>query len=262
MKAAETLTLTGPLTGPLTGRIALVTGGARNIGLAIARKFAASGMKVALLSVSEGSAEAAARSIHPSTDFALGLRCDVSDAASVESAVERVATHFGGLDVVVNSAGILDLAKIHEMTVEHWDRVLAVNLRGTFLIIQKALPHLDKSRAPRVINLSSNSGRMGGFENGMAYSASKGGIIAMTYGMARQLAPRRITVNCIAPGTIESDMSRARDPETLDRLLRRFPLGRLGTADEVAAAACYFASEEAGFTTGAVLDVNGGLFMG
>jgi 3-oxoacyl-[acyl-carrier protein] reductase len=246
----------------LAGRTAVVTGGSRNIGLAIARKFAACGMKVAVLSVSAGSAEAAARSIDESAGVALGVQCDVADADSVQLALARVAEHFGGIDVVVNSAGILDLAKIHEMTVEHWDRVMAINLKGTFLVIQKAVPYLEKSSAPRVINLSSNSGRMGGFENGMAYSASKGGVIAMTYGIARQLAPRGITVNCIAPGTIESDMSRARDSATLARLLPRFPLGRLGTADEVAAAACYFASEEAGFTTGAVLDVNGGLFMG
>jgi len=246
----------------LAGRTSVVTGASRNIGFAIAKKFAASGMKVALLSVSEGSAESAARAINESLDVALGLRCDVSDVGSVELALARVANHFGGLDVVVNSAGILDLAKIPEMSVEHWDRIMAVNLRGTFFVIQKALPYLEKSRAPRVINLSSNSGRMGGFENGMAYSASKGGIIALTYGIARQLASRRITVNCIAPGTIESGMSRARDHETLKRLLSRFPIGRLGTTDEIAAAACYFASEEAGFTTGAVLDVNGGLFMG
>jgi 3-oxoacyl-[acyl-carrier protein] reductase len=246
----------------LAGRTAVVTGGSRNIGFAIANKFASCGMNVALLSVSEGTAEAAARSIDKSTDVALGVQCDVSDAGSVESALARVADNFGGFDVVVNSAGILDLAKIHEMSVEHWDRVLAINLRGTFLVIQKALSYLEKSRAARVINISSNSGRMGGFENGMAYSASKGGIISITYGIARQLAPRRITVNCIAPGTVESDMSRARDSETLNRLLSRFPIGRLGTAQEVAAAACYFASEEAGFTTGAVLDVNGGLFMG
>jgi 3-oxoacyl-[acyl-carrier protein] reductase len=246
----------------LTGRTAVVTGGARNIGLAIARRFVAAGMRVAILSVSEGSAEAAARIAHESKDFAIGVRCDVADVAAVDAALGRVAAHFGGFDVVVNSAGVLDIAKIPEQSVEHWDRVLAINLRGTFFVTQKALPYLERSNAARVINISSNSGRMGGYENGMAYSASKGGIIALTYGMARQLAARRITVNCIAPGTIESDMSRARDPEALARLLGRFPVGRLGTADEVAAAACYFASEEAGFTTGAVLDVNGGMFMG
>ncbi len=247
-----------PLT--LAGRTAVVTGGSRNLGLAVAGKFAASGMQVGLLSVSPGAAEAAARSL--GGQLAIGIQCDVTNAGSVQGALTRVADRFGGIDVVVNSAGVLDMAKIEEMSVEHWDKVMAINLRGTFLVIQKALPYLEKSRAARVINLSSNSGRMGGFENGMAYSASKGGVIALTYGLARQLAARNITVNCIAPGTIESDMSRARDPAALTRLLNRFPVGRLGTADEVAAAACYFASEEAGFTTGAVLDVNGGLFMG
>ena len=139
---------------------------------------------------------------------------------------------------------------------------MSINLRGTFLIIQQSVKFLEKSNAPRIINISSNSGRMGGFENGMAYSASKGGIIAMTYGIARQLAPKKITVNCVAPGTIESDMLNARDEDTKKRLLTRFPIGRFGTSDEVASAVCYFASEESGFTTGSVLDVNGGLFMG
>jgi 3-oxoacyl-[acyl-carrier protein] reductase len=128
-------------------------------------------------------------------------------------------------------------------------------------MIQKSLKYLEKSSAARIINISSNSGRMGGFENGMAYSASKGGIIALTYGVARQLASKKITVNCVAPGTIESNMLNARDEETKNRLLTRFPIGRFGTTDEVASAVCYFASEESGFTTGSVLDGIGGLFM-
>ena len=129
-------------------------------------------------------------------------------------------------------------------------------------MIQQALPYLEKSRYPRVINISSNAGRMGGYENGLAYSASKGGVIALTYGLARRLAPKGITVNCIAPGTIESNMSRCYDESVRNRLLSRFPIGRFGVPEDVAAAACFFASEESGFTTGAVLDVNGGLFMG
>jgi 3-oxoacyl-[acyl-carrier protein] reductase len=148
------------------------------------------------------------------------------------------------------------------MSPEHWDTIIAVNLKGSFLVAQQALPHLETGRAPRIINISSNAGRMGGFENGLAYTASKGGQIALTYGLARRLAPKGITVNCIAPGTIESDMSQSYDDATRGRLLTRSPLGRLGTPEEVAAAACYFASEESGFTTGAVLDVNGGMFMG
>ncbi len=245
-------------------RTAVVTGGSRNIGFAIATKFYKLGYNVAILSISEigHSAEKAAEMIDTTGTRVIGLQCDVSDELSVEDAMEKTNSFFGGIDIVVNSAGILDMASIEEMTTAHWDKVLAINLRGTFTAIQKSIKYLEKSKAPRVINISSNSGRMGGFENGMAYSASKGAIIALTYGLARRLAPKKITVNCIAPGTIESDMSAARSPEVLEKLRQRFPLGRFGTPEEVAAAACYFASDEAGFTTGSVLDVNGGLFMG
>ncbi|MGF1560355.1 MAG: SDR family NAD(P)-dependent oxidoreductase [Flavobacteriaceae bacterium] len=246
----------------MKSKIAVITGGSRNIGYAIAKRFYALGYHVSILSVSENSAQKAAASIDDTGSRVIGFRCDVTDESSVADALARTNAHFGGIDIVVNSAGILDLASIDEMSVDHWDRVMATNLRGTFTTIQKAIPYLEKSNAPRVINISSNSGRMGGFENGMAYSASKGGIIALTYGMARRLAPKKITVNCIAPGTIDSDMSAARSPEVLAKLKQRFPLERFGTPDEVAAAACYFAGDDAGFTTGSVLDVNGGLFMG
>jgi 3-oxoacyl-[acyl-carrier protein] reductase len=246
----------------LAGRTAVVTGGSKNIGLAIAKKFAKSGMNVAILSVSQGSASKESDIINNQGGVSIGIQCDVSNEHSVEVALKQVYNKFGAIDVLVNSAGILDTAKMDEMTVKHWDNVLSINLRGTFLMIQKSVKYLENSSAPRIINISSNSGRMGGFENGMAYSASKGGVIAMTYGIARQLAPKKITVNCVAPGTIESDMLKARDEDTIKRLLTRFPIGRFGTSDEVASAVCYFASLESGFTTGSVLDVNGGLFMG
>ncbi len=245
-----------------SNRVAVVTGGSGNIGYAIADKFYKLGYNVAILSVSENSAKKAAERIDKTGTNVIGFKCDITDESSVEDVLEKTNSFFGGIDIVVNNAGILDLSSIEEMSVEHWDKVMAINLRGTFTTIQKAIKYLEKSRAPRIINISSNSGRMGGFENGLAYSASKGGIIALTYGLARRLAKKKITVNCIAPGTIESDMSAQRTEEALKTLLKRFPIGRFGTPEEVAAAACYFASEEAGFTTGSVLDVNGGLFMG
>ena len=246
----------------MKNKTAVITGGSRNIGLAIAEKFYAIGYNVAILSVSENSAKKAAKNIDNSGEKVIGYRCDVTNVSSVQETLEHINSHFGGIDILVNSAGILDMASIEETSIEEWDHVMAVNLRGTFTMIQKSIQYLEKSKHPRIINLSSNSGRMGGFENGMAYSASKGGIIALTYGLARRLAKQRITVNCIAPGTIESDMSAARSPEVLKKLKERFPLERFGTPKEVAAAACYFASDDAGFTTGSVLDVNGGLFMG
>lgn len=246
----------------LAGRVAVVTGGSRNIGFAIARKFVDADMRVAVLSKSAESVEAAARKLSSSGASALGVQCDVTDAVSVRSSMELTAEHFGGIDVLVNSAAVLDLTSIAESTADQWNHTLEINVTGTFLACQVAIPYLMRSRAPRIINISSNAGRMGGFENGLAYTASKGGVISLTYGLARRLAEFGITVNCVAPGTIESDMLNQWNLQTQERLRSRFPLGRFGKVDEVAAAACYFASEEAGFTTGAVLDVNGGLFMG
>ena len=246
----------------LAGRTAVVTGGSRNIGRAIAEKFAGAGMSVVVLSRDQDAAKQVVDSIREGGGRAFCVGCDVSEPLEVKSAVAEAARLMDGIDVVVNSAGILDMVPIESQTIEHWDAVMNTNLRGTFLASQASIPYLEESAAPRIINISSNAGRMGGFENGMAYTASKGGVIALTYGMARQLASKGITVNCVAPGTIESDMLRERDPATRERLLRRFPVGRFGYPDEVAAAACFFASTESGFATGAVLDVNGGLFMG
>lgn len=243
-------------------RTAIVTGGSRGIGLAIAQAFAKAGMNVGILSAREESALDAAQSLAHAGYSCVGVACDVSDLESVRSAIQLVVTNFGGVDVVVNCAGVLDVLPIPDISPEHWDKIMAINLKGCFLVSQQAIPFLENSRSPRIINISSNAGRMGGYENGLAYTASKGGMIALTYGLARRLAPQGITVNCIAPGTIESDMSKAYDEAARARLLSRFPLGRIGLPEEVAAAACYFASEESGFTTGAVLDVNGGMFMG
>lgn len=246
----------------LKHRTAVVTGGSRGIGLAIAQRFAKVGMNVGVLSVHEESAQAAAKSLSDAGYSCAGVTCDVSDLESVRNAIQSVVARFGGIDVVVNCAGVLDVLPIQDISPEHWDEIMGINLKGCFLVSQQTIPFLEKSRFPRIINISSNAGRMGGYENGLAYTASKGGMIALTYGLARRLAPKGITVNCIAPGTIESEMSQAYDEAARSRLLSRFPVGRIGTPEEVAAAAMYFASEESGFTTGAVLDVNGGMFMG
>ena len=246
----------------LSGRTAVVTGGSKGIGFAIANAFAEQGMRVAILSSQKESCEKVAKALRDDERECIGLRCDVRDLASIREALHTVNSTFGSLDVVVNCAGILDTCSVSELTFESWDDVMNVNLRGMFFVIQEAIPYLKKSLAARIINISSNAGRMGGYENGLAYTASKGGIISLTYGLASRLAGDNITVNCIAPGTIATKMSAKFDEEALARLLQRFPLGRLGKPEEVAAAACYFASEEAAFTTGAVLDVNGGMFMG
>ncbi len=241
-------------------RTAVVTGGTSGIGFATAKYLIAHGYQVAVIGRDEEKLNSAEHSLGKKCR---GYTCDVSIILQIEETLNRINTDFGSIDVLINSAGILDTSKIDTLTEQEWNNVIDINLKGTFFMIQKAIPFLEMSEHPRIINVSSNAGRMGGFENGLAYTASKGGIIALTYGAARRLAAKGITVNCVAPGTIVTEMSDAGyDKDTQKRLLTRFPIGRMGKPDEVAAAIAYFASEEAAFTTGAVLDVNGGMFMG
>ncbi len=243
-------------------RTALVTGGSRNIGWAIARRLAQAGLGVAAVASSRASL-AQAETQWRAEGLAISTwECDVSKVDAIDSVLRAIDAQHGSIDILVNCAGILDLSSIEDTTEHDWDRVMDINLKGTFFMVQRCLPYLKRGNSPRIINIASNAGRMGGYANGMSYTASKGGMIALTYGLARKLAPQGVTVNCVAPGTIESDMSRARDSATHAELLARFPIGRIGTSDEVAHAVCYFASLQSGFTTGAVLDVNGGLFMG
>jgi 3-oxoacyl-[acyl-carrier protein] reductase len=244
------------------GRTALVTGGTRNIGLAISEKFLHSGMKVAVIGKSKATAREADRRLKEFPGKYKVWSCDLTNEKQLGGTIESVVNHFGSIDILVNCAGMLETRDIQELDREVWDEVIELNLKASFFVTQKCLPYLMKGQHPRVINISSNAGRMGGYSSGTAYAASKGGMIAMTYNMARRFAEYRITVNAIAPGTIDSDMSKQLVSETKASFLTNFPLGRLGLSYEVAAAVCYFASIESGFTTGAVLDVNGGMFMG
>ena len=246
----------------LEGRTAVITGGAGGIGKKIALKLAEGGMNVAIFDYAPENAADICEKIRGMGVQSKAFFCDVSKTETLSGVLEDAENEFGSVDVIVNCAGVLDASTLGTLTEEKWRRVIDINLMGTYFMMQSAVPFLKKSKAGRIINISSNAGRMGGFETGFAYTASKGGIISMTYAAARKLAPLGITVNCVAPGTIETDMAKGFDPEAKARLLQRFPVGRLGRPEDVAAAICYFASEESEFTTGAVLDVNGGLFMG
>jgi 3-oxoacyl-[acyl-carrier protein] reductase len=241
-------------------RTAVITGGSKTIGLSIAKQFANAGLNIAIISSNPKNVESALKELDYKN--AMGIVYDLNQTKDIETILTKVNDHFGSIDIIVNNAGILDMDSIEDSTEEKWDEVLGLNLKAPFFLVQKALPYLKKASHPRVINISSNAGRMGGFANGLSYSASKGGLISLTYGLARQLAKYGITVNCIAPGTIESEMLSIRDSTIIENLLQRFPLGRFGKPDEVANSALYFASLESDFTTGAVLDINGGLFMG
>jgi 3-oxoacyl-[acyl-carrier protein] reductase len=246
----------------LKGRIAIVTGAARGIGFASAEKLAENGASVVLGDVNEPLVQEAAGRLKAKGYEALAVRMDVGRNDSIREAIAAAVEAFGGIDIVVNNAGILSALSIEEMTREEWDKVLNVNLGGTFFVIQAALPFLKKSRNPRVINISSLTGRNGGFEGSMCYAASKGGVISITRGMARRLAPFNITVNAVCPGPTETEILKGYTPEAQERQRNVSLLRRLGQPEEIAAAICYLASTEAAFVTGAMLDVNGGAYMG
>jgi 3-oxoacyl-[acyl-carrier protein] reductase len=246
----------------LKGRIAIVTGAARGIGFASAEKLAEKGASVVLGDINEPLVQEAAGRLKAKGYEALAVRMDVGRNDSIREAIAAAVKAFGGIDIVVNNAGILSALSIEEMTREEWDKVLNVNLGGTFFVIQAALPFLKQSRNPRIINISSLTGRNGGFEGSMCYAASKGGVISITRGMARRLAPFNITVNAVCPGRTETEILKGYTPEAQERQRNVSLLRRLGQPEEIAAAICYLASTEAAFVTGAMLDVNGGAYMG
>lgn len=246
----------------LSGKTALVTGATNGIGAEIAYMLAEQHCNVSVVGRNSDRASEIVKRINDLGSKAFACVHDISDEKQCAAAANETAEFFGGIDIVVNCAGILTKSKIDEITREEWEAVLSTNLSGTFFMIQSTLPYLRKSSSGRIINISSNAGRMGGYENSQSYTASKGGIIAITMGIARQLAPEGITCNVVCPGTTDSVMGNMYSKEALDRLLGRIPMGRLASPRDTAAAVCFFASEEAGYITGAILDVNGGMYMG
>ena len=248
----------------LQGRIAVVTGAAQGIGFHTAKMMCLNGMRTALVDIKQETLQKAAAEINalPDSAGAFPFACDVSDEKAIEKTISEIAAHFGGIDVLVNCAGILSATQIPDMQREEWDRVLGVNLSGAFFMAQKALPYLKKSKHPRIINISSVAGRMGGMENSMSYAASKGGICAITRGMARHLGKFHITVNAVCPGPTRTPIMDSYSDEAMKNLAGKNVLGRIGEPEDVAAGVCYLASEEAGYVTGISLDINGGFWMG
>jgi 3-oxoacyl-[acyl-carrier protein] reductase len=241
----------------LTGRTALVTGAARGLGLAIAQRLARCGARVALGDIDAGALDAAVRSIRETGGEAEAFVMDVADPLSIRRTFEAI----GQVQMLVNNAGICPLTPPEAIDEGEWDRVLAVNLKGAFLCTQAALLGLRAARWGRVINIASAAGQMGGVSVGVHYAASKGGLLAMTKCFARLLAADGITVNAIAPGTSETELTDSW-PEHIKRELRaRIPLGRFVRPEEVAEVAVFLCSPAAAAITGATIDVNAGLLM-
>ena len=239
----------------LEGKTALVTGAARGIGLAIATRFVKEGARVALVDLDRGAVEAAAKSLG---ERALGLAADVTLTADVERAVRAVHERWGRLDVAVNNAGITGGSKLTwEVSDEEWHRVLAVDLTAVFLVARAAVRVMLSQGSGRIINIASIAGKEGN-PTLVPYSTAKAGVIGLTKALAKEVATRGIPVNAVAPAVIGTDMVRQMSKETVDMLIAKIPMGRIGRPDEVAALVLWLASDECSFSTGAVYDLSGG----
>jgi 3-oxoacyl-[acyl-carrier protein] reductase len=242
------------------GRIALVTGASRGIGAAIARRLGAEGATVLAAARSAEGLERVVSEIVAGAGRAEAVTIDISDPASIESAVKESLASHGQIDVLVNNAGITEDNLVLRMSRESWDRVLTTNLTGAFLLTQAVVKSMVRRRYGRIVNVTSIVGLMG--NAGQAnYAAAKAGLVGLTKSVARELGSRNVTCNAVAPGFIETAMTERMTEEARAALTGQIPLQRLGRPEDVANAVAYLASEEAGYVTGTVLNVSGGLYM-
>ena len=243
----------------LTGQTAVVTGGAQGLGFAIAERFVAEGARVVIGDLDLASTDAAAKALG-GDDVALAVRCDVTSAADVEALVGAAVQKFGGLDVMVNNAGITRDATMRKMTEEQFDQVIAVHLKGTWNGTRSAAAIMRENRRGAIVNMSSLSGKIG-LAGQTNYSAAKAGIVGLTKAAAKELAHLGVRVNAIAPGLIRSAMTEAMPQRYLGRKGRRGADGSGGEPAEVAKVALFFASDLSSYMTGTVIEVTGGRFM-
>ncbi len=246
-------------------RVAIVSGGASGIGAAITRRLARRGHKVAILDLHGDTLKQYVSDLQTEGFDVRGYEVDVTDRPGVQEAVAAARTDLGPIHIAVTSAGITAYAPFTELSIEDWDRTLAINLTGTFNCVQAAIPDMIDAGWGRIVTISSTAGQAAA--PGQAhYVASKGGVIALTRGLAAEFAGNGITVNTIPPALVDTPMARAAEadgtlPASLDDIGAMLPLKRVGTADDVAAACEFLCSEDAGYITGQQINVNGGIYM-
>jgi 3-oxoacyl-[acyl-carrier protein] reductase len=245
----------------LKDRVAIVTGGARGIGKAIALAFIREGARLALVDVDKAILEAAKNEIKKNKEEVIAIPCDITKTGDVKEMVDQVRKEFGRIDILVNNAGIIRRGTIETITEEDWDRVIEVNLKGTFNCCKAVAGIMKQQGYGKIINISSIAGKMGDITSAPGYGPSKAGIDALTKTLARQLAQYGINVNAVAPHAIETEMSAQWSEERRKEIIASIPLGRLGKPEDVANAVLFLTSDEASFITGEILDVNGGALM-
>ena len=245
----------------LKGQTAVVTGATRGIGFGVAKALAKSGAKVACIGTNKEKLTKSVEEILADGGEAKAYICNVADSAQVSATAEQILADFDKrVDILVNNAGITRDMLVRRMTDEEWDDVIAVNLRGPFLVTRAFVEAMRKKKYGRIINISSISGLIG--NRGQAnYSASKAGVIGFTRTVSKELGNRNITVNSIAPGFIETDMTAVLDEVYVNEIKNRIPLGRFGKPEDIANAVLFFASPEASFVTGQTIAIDGGMIM-
>ena len=244
----------------LNGQIALVTGASRGIGAAVAQALGKQGAVVIGTATTANGAEQIGQALQQAGIKGAGLALDVNDGAQVDAVLKNIADEFGTISILVNNAGITRDMLLMRMTEDDWDAVLSTNLKSVFRLSQAVLRPMMKARYGRIISISSVVGHMG--NAGQAnYAAAKAGMAGFSKSLAREVGSRNITVNCVAPGFIDTDMTRALSDDQRNGLLQHIPLGRLGAVEDIASAVCFLASPSAGYITGETLHVNGGMYM-
>ncbi|MDA8197552.1 MAG: SDR family oxidoreductase [Actinomycetota bacterium] len=248
--------------GKLEGKVAVVTGAASGIGAGISVAFAKEGATVVLLDLVEesGFSSTVSQIVALGSDHYFTYRCDVADEQQVNEMAIWVSANVGDVDIVVNNAGIFIESSVVDMTTDIWDKVLGVNLRGTFLVTRAFLRSMIERKSGKIVNIASQLAQIGGTE-ASAYAASKGGVIAFTKSLAREVATLGISVNAIAPGPIKTPLLDGETPEWRERKLAELPIGRFGEVSEVVPTAILLASEDGSYYVGAVLGPNGGDVM-
>lgn len=246
------------------GKVAVVTGGAGGIGEATSRALAREGARVVICDINGEGAKRLEQDLQRQGAKALAVQADISDPAQVKSLVEETMARSGRVDVLVNNAGISPKhagkkLRLWEMSIAEWEQVIRVNLNGYFLCCREIVPHMIPARWGRIVNISSLAARIGGVVAGSHYTAAKAGILGLTKSLAAEAAEYGITVNAITPGRIDTPMAANVPPAVNAEIVKRIPLGRFGTPEDVAAAILFLASEAAAYITGATLDVNGGI---